>query len=210
WPEPFRSKVLEGRDVKVGVTPLAPEDQASLDGDPAERRATLNRLLFPAPTQAFESVREQYGDLSRVPTLDYLYGLKPGAEHFVSLEPGVDLLLSLEAIGEPDEQGMRSVMTTINGQLRPILVRDRSIQLETVAAEKADAAVPGQVAATFSGVVTLKVAEGDTVSAGQPIASIEAMKMEAAITTPVGGTVKRLAIRATQQVEAGDLLIVVE
>jgi pyruvate carboxylase len=36
------------------------------------------------------------------------------------------------------------------------------------------------------------------------------MKMEAAITTPVAGIVKRLAIRATEQVEAGDLLIVVE
>jgi pyruvate carboxylase len=210
WPEPFRSKVLKGRDVKVGITPITPEDQAALDGEPLERRAALNRLLFAAPTQAFEQVREQYGDLSGVPTLDYLYGLRPGVERFVTLEPGVDLLLSLEAIGEPDEQGMRSVMTTINGQLRPILVRDRSIQVDTVSAEKADPGVAGQVAAPFSGVVTLKVAEGETVEAGQPIASIEAMKMEAAITTPVGGTVKRLAIRTTQQVEAGDLLIVVE
>jgi pyruvate carboxylase len=210
WPEPFRSKVLKGRDIKVGITPITPDDQAALDGEPGERRAALNRLLFAAPTQAFEQVREQYGDLSGVPTLDYLYGLRPGVERFVTLEPGVDLLLSLEAIGEPDDQGMRSVMTTINGQLRPILVRDRSIQVETVSAEKADAAQPGQVAAPFSGVVTLKVAEGDAVEAGQPIASIEAMKMEAAITTPVGGTVKRLAIRTTQQVEAGDLLIVVE
>ena len=105
---------------------------------------------------------------------------------------------------------MRTVMTTLNGQLRPVFVRDRSITVESKAAEKADAAQPGQVAAPFSGVVTLKVAEGDTVEAGQPVASIEAMKMEAAITTPVGGTVARLAIPATQQVDAGDLLVVVE
>ena len=210
WPEPFRSKVLKGRDVKIGVTPITPEDQAALDGEPAERRQALNRLLFPQPTAQFEQSRELYGDLGKVSTVDYLYGLRPGAEHVVSLGPGVDLLLSLEAIGEPDEQGMRSVMTTINGQLRPILVRDRSVKVEVTTAEKADASVPGQVAAPFSGVVSLKVEEGDTVTAGQPIASIEAMKMEAAITTPVGGTVKRLAIRATQQVEAGDLLIVVE
>ncbi|WP_395639199.1 pyruvate carboxylase [Pseudolysinimonas sp.] len=210
WPEPFRSKVLEGRDIKIGTTPITPEDQAALDGDAAGRRSALNRLLFAAPTAAFEQVREQYGDLSGVPTLDYLYGLRTGVEHAVSLGPGVDLLLSLEAIGEPDEQGMRSVMTTINGQLRPILVRDRSIKVEVSTVEKADASVPGQIAAPFSGVVTLKVADGDTVTVGQPIASIEAMKMEAAITSPVAGTVKRLAIRATQQVEAGDLLIVVE
>ena len=68
----------------------------------------------------------------------------------------------------------------------------------------------GQIAAPFSGVVTLKVADGDKVEAGQPVASIEAMKMEAAITSPIAGTVKRLAIPSTQQVEAGDLLVVVE
>ena len=38
----------------------------------------------------------------------------------------------------------------------------------------------------------------------------EAMKMEAAITTPVAGRIARLAIPTTQQVEAGDLLVVVD
>jgi pyruvate carboxylase len=210
WPEPFRTKVLAGRTVKIGVTPLEPADIEALDGESGARRAALNRLLFAGPTTQFEQVRDQFGDLSVVDTVDYLYGLRPGVEHTVAIEPGVDLLLTLEAIGEADGQGMRTVMTTINGQLRPVFVRDLSIAVETTTAEKADPAVAGQVAAPFSGVVTLKVAEGDTVTAGQPVASIEAMRMEAAITTPVAGIVKRLAIRATEQVEAGDLLIVVE
>jgi pyruvate carboxylase len=210
WPEPFRTKVLAGRTVKIGVTPLEPADVTALEGDSTERRAALNRLLFPGPTATFEQQRELYGDLSVLDTVDYLYGLRQGVEHTVAMGPGVDLLLTLEAIGEADGQGMRTVMTNINGQLRPVFVRDLSVKVETKASEKADAAVPGQIAAPFSGVVTLKVAEGDTVDAGQPIASIEAMKMEAAITSPVAGTVKRLAIRPTQQVEAGDLLIVVE
>jgi len=101
-------------------------------------------------------------------------------------------------------------MTTLNGQLRPVNVRDRSVKVETKTAEKADASKPGQVAAPFSGVVTLKVEVGASVAAGQPVATIEAMKMEAAITTPVAGTVTRLAIPATQQVEAGDLIVVIE
>ena len=58
--------------------------------------------------------------------------------------------------------------------------------------------------------MTLKVAEGDAVEAGQVVASIEAMKMEAAITCAVGGTVERLAMSATQQVDAGDLLVVIK
>ena len=66
------------------------------------------------------------------------------------------------------------------------------------------------MAAPFAGVVTLQVSEGDPVSAGQSVATIEAMKMEAAITTGVSGRVKRLAVPKTQQVDAGDLLVVVE
>jgi pyruvate carboxylase len=210
WPEPFRSKVLKGRQVKTGVESLTADEKAGLEGDTEQRRATLNRLLFAAPTRQFAEVREQYGDLSNLDTVDYLYGLKSGAEHIVHMAPGVSLFVGLEAIGEADDKGMRTVMTTLNGQLRPVFVRDRSIAVQTASAEKADATKPGQVAAPFSGVVTLKVAEGDRVEAGTPIATIEAMKMEAAITSPVAGTVRRLAILETQQVDAGDLLVVVE
>jgi pyruvate carboxylase len=58
--------------------------------------------------------------------------------------------------------------------------------------------------------VTVTVKAGDTVSAGDTVATIEAMKMEASITTPVGGKVTRLAISAVEQVQGGDLLLVVE
>jgi pyruvate carboxylase len=209
WPEPFRTKVLAGRDVKPSITPLDADDEAGLAGDSATRRATLNRLLFPQPTKAYESARETYGDLSVLDTADYLYGLEQGGEHVVEIERGVQLYVGLEAIGEPDEKGIRSVMATLNGQLRPVSARDRSIDVEVLAAEKADTSKPGQVAAPFSGVVTLKVAVGDHVEPGQAVASIEAMKMEAAITTAQGGVVERLAISSTQQVDAGDLLVVI-
>ena len=210
WPEPFRTKVLAGRTVKIGVEPISNDDRTALAGTSADRQAALNRLLFPAPTRQFEQVRELFGDLSTVDTIDYLYGLQQGVEVAVEISKGVDLLLTLEAIGEADERGVRTVMTTINGQLRPVAVRDRSITVTVQAAEKADTNRPGHVAAPFSGVVTLKITEGDTVAAGQPVATIEAMKMEAAITTPVAGKVVRLAIPVTQQVDAGDLLVVVE
>ena len=55
----------------------------------------------------------------------------------------------------------------------------------------------------------MKAIPGDRVAAGQAVASIEAMKMEAAITSPVDGVVERVAIGTTQQVEAGDLLLVI-
>jgi pyruvate carboxylase len=207
WPEPFRTKVLAGRKVKIGTQPLTSEEEAGLAGDTATRRMTLNRLLFAGPTASFQENREVFGDLSVVDTTDYLYGLRQGVEHNIEIEKGVSLLVGLEAISEVDDQGMRTVMTTMNGQLRPVFVRDRSITVSDKAAEKADSTRPGHVAAPFSGVVTLQVEEGATVTAGQAIASIEAMKMEAAITAPIAGVVKRLAIPVTQQVEGGDLIV---
>jgi pyruvate carboxylase len=209
WPEPFRSKVLAGRTVNIEVGELTDADRAGLNGSAAERRATLNRLLFPAPTNSYEQSREQYGDLSVLKTIEYLYGLEQGVEHAVEIAPGIRLYVELEAIGAADDKGIRTVMTTLNGQLRPVFVRDRSIAVESRSAEKADSNQPGHVPAPFAGVVSLKVEVGATVAAGEPVASIEAMKMEAAITSPITGRVERVAISATQQVEAGDLLVVV-
>jgi len=209
WPEPFRSKVLAGRTVNIEVGELSESDRDALNGSATQRRQALNRLLFPAPTSMFERVRDQYGDLSVLKTDEYLYGLEQGEEHVIEIAPGVRLYVELEAIGAADDKGIRTVMTTLNGQLRPVFVRDKSIKVETRTAEKADPSQPGHVPAPFSGVVSLKVEVGATVAAGEPVASIEAMKMEAAITSPITGRVERLAIGATQQVEAGDLLVVV-
>ena len=209
WPEPFRSKALAGRKVPVRETVLAEDDSRALNTAGRLRQQTLNRLLFPGPTKEFTKARETYGEVGRLDTLDYLYGLRTGDEHTVPLGRGVKLILGLEAIGSPDERGMRTVMCTLNGQLRPIRVRDTSIKVDIKAAEKADPTTPGHVAAPFAGVVSVAVVEGDHVEAGQTVATIEAMKMEAAITTPVAGMVQRLALGSVQQVEGGDLVVVV-
>lgn len=205
WPEPFRSKALQGRSWQAPSAELSTADAQALADNP---RPTLNRLLFPGPTKEFQGNRSEYGDTSVVPTADYLYGLRPGTEHELQLERGVRLYVGLEAIGEPDERGLRSVVTTLNGQLRPLQIRDRSAASNVPVAEKADADNPNQVAAPFAGVVTLTVGEGEHVDAGATVATIEAMKMEAAITAPKAGTVARTAISPVQQVEGGDLVLV--
>lgn len=210
WPEPFRTKALQGRNVKVRVEELDPEDQQGLAGDSKTRRQTLNRLLFAGPTRDFEKLRAEYGDVSLLHTRDYLYGLVQHAEHVISLGKGVRLLVTLQAISEPDEKGMRTLMCTLNGQMRQIMVRDDNVESTVKAAEKADPANPGHVAAPFAGAVTAAVEVGDTVPVGGTIATIEAMKMEAAITSPSGGKVTRIAIEGTAQVQGGDLLVVVE
>jgi pyruvate carboxylase len=211
WPEPFRTKVLKGRTKKDDLAELSKEDLQILRGDDSALiQQTLNRLLFDKPTEEFLRLRENYGDLSSMATVDYLFGLQPETEHVVTLGKGLDLYVGLEAIGEADARGFRTVMTKLNGQLRPVTVRDYSIEVQTVDAEKADPNNPGHAAAPFSGVVTPRVEVGDKVEQGEPIATIEAMKMEASIAASKSGKIARLGIIGSQPVEAGDLIAVIE
>ncbi|MFO7243897.1 MAG: pyruvate carboxylase, partial [Actinomycetes bacterium] len=211
WPEPFRSKALEGRPAAKPPVALSAEDETILSVPGPQRRKRLNELLFPAPAREFEENYAKYGDISVLDTYHYLYGLKEGTgeEITIELEKGVTMLVSLEAIGVPDEHGMRWCMFSYNGQMRPVQVRDLSAEVRVVARERADAGNPGHVAAPFAGAVTAIVEEGQQVAAGQAVATIEAMKMEASITTPVAGTVQRVVVKGTEPLQGGDLVLVV-
>ena len=63
-----------------------------------------------------------------------------------------------------------------------------------------------RVTAPFAGMVVPAVRVGDRVAPGQVVATIEAIKMEAAITSPWAGTVARLDVSAYQAVEGGDVI----
>ncbi|WP_433333277.1 pyruvate carboxylase [Spirillospora sp. CA-294931] len=207
WAEPFRGKALEGRRHTPARAELTGDEEKALSGP--EVRETLDRLLFPGPAKEYRETVAAYGDLSVVPTSAFLYGLRRGQEVAIDLEPGVRVLAGLEAVGEIDEAGVRQVICTVNGQLRTLSVRDKSVVSDAPPVERADPDEPGQVAAPFDGSVTLRAAKGARVEAGDVVATIEAMKMEAAITAPVAGTVARLAVPEACQVQAGDLLIVI-
>jgi len=209
FPEPFRTEALSGR--RGPNAPSEPSDEelgALVDGD---RRAALSSILFSGPAAAQLEMRTLHGDLSVLPSTVFWYGLDIDADEdiVIELEPGVRIIVGLEAIGEPDADGMRSVVFRLNGQLRPIEVLDRSVSPKTTNTEKALTSNPGHVGAPFRGVVNVVVTIGDRVEAGQTVASIEAMKMESTISAPVAGEIERVVVSAAAPVEPGDLLVVV-
>ncbi|MDE0573094.1 pyruvate carboxylase [Demequina sp. B12] len=212
WPEPFRTKALQGRAAAPARKELSDEDKAALTQAGPERQRALNHLLFPGPAREFDAAVEQYGDISVVDTFHYLYGLTVGSgeEAMVELGEGVQVLVSLEALGEPDDHGERTAMFNYNGQLRPVQIRDESAKVDVVEREKADATVEGHVAAPFSGSVSAAVEEGAQVEAGQTVAVIEAMKMESAITAPISGTVARVVVSGAEALSGKDLILVIE
>lgn len=213
WPL-LREKALAGRgEGKNAVVEVDPDDEKKLtSSDRDERRITLNRLLFPKQAAEFFEHRRQYGNTEALEDRVFFYGLEEGEENiirFASDAGSPPMVVRLDAVGEPDDKGMRQVVANVNGQIRPMKVRDRSVESVTASAEKADATNPGHVAAPFAGVVSINVQVGDEVKAGDPVAVIEAMKMEATITATVDGTIERLALAKATKVEGGDLIVVI-
>ncbi len=105
---------------------------------------------------------------------------------------------------------MRTVLVRVNGQLRPVEVRDHAVKTTGAQIERADPSQPGHVPAPVTGIVSLLVTAGDTVAVGDPIATLEAMKMESTITAPRDGTIQRIAATTGTRLEQGDLLLVIE
>jgi pyruvate carboxylase len=208
FPQPFTERALSGRAKPAPTPPLEPAMLEVLSRPGAERRLALAELMFPGPLRDYLSARERHGDVSLLPTQAFFYGLREGDALPIDLAPGVRVIFELEAIGEPDEYAVRTVMTRVNGQLRPIDVRDRSIDVALHEIERADPANPGHVAAPVIGAVIIQVSAGDEVEAGAAVAVIEAMKMESTITAPISGRVDRVAISSGTRVERGDLLLV--
>ncbi len=208
-PQPFAARAIRGVAAVAGPS-TAVVDESALGRPGVERRAALARLLFPAPYRDFEDSRERFGDISVVPTKALFYGLRSGEELEIELEPGVRLLVELEAVGEADGHGMRSVLMRLNGQLRSLRVRDESAQVTSSHVERAGPHNPDHLAAPLTGLVTLRVEAGEEVEEGQPVALLEAMKMESTITAPRAGKVARVAVEDGMRLEQGDLILVLE
>ncbi|WP_240360739.1 biotin/lipoyl-containing protein [Pyxidicoccus caerfyrddinensis] len=116
-----------------------------------------------------------------LPTPNDFYGREVGQEIWVDLEPGKTRVISLSAVGEPDEDGCRTVYFALNGHNRSVLVRDRSRAAKVEARRQADRGNPNHVAASMPGtVIALHVKPGARVEAGAPLVTLEAMKLERA------------------------------
>lgn len=100
--------------------------------------------------------------------------------------------------------GRLRVVSSAVGPSRPVPTRLALARISGLPSPK----IAGGVTTPFGGVVTFLVAVGDRLAAGDVVAVVEAMKLEAAITTPVAGRVGRLDIPDQTQVEGGDLLLV--
>ncbi|MDB6001329.1 MAG: Methylcrotonyl-CoA carboxylase biotin-containing subunit [Rhizobacter sp.] len=93
--------------------------------------------------------------------------------------------------------------------------RGLSVRVEdktrSASAKQGDAAGDGKLRASMNGrVVAVMVAVGDTVEAGQPMLTLEAMKMEHIHAAPASGKVTALNVKAGDQVAASRIVAEIE
>ena len=113
-------------------------------------------------------------------------------------------------MGEPDENANRNVIFELNGSSRHALITDRTLTPTAKSRKKADKADLSQIGAPMPGLVAeLNVSIGNKVDAGDPLLTLEAMKMYTTVPSPHSGTVETIEVSSGDNVDTGDLLLVI-
>ena len=220
FPEVLQRKVLKGAkplNARPGeVLPSVDLETARKELQQSMPRAITDYefaswLMYPKVFTGYMSDRTRYGNLSALPTRTFFYGLAPGEEITVDLERGKHLIIRLVTVSDVHEDGTRTVFFELNGQPRPLKVVDRSQVAKRPPRRQAEPDQPGHVGAPMPGTIaTVAVSAGHEVARGDVLVTIEAMKMETAVRAERDGRVAQVLARPGEQVDAKDLLLILE
>lgn len=170
----------------------------------------LSYKFYPKVFEDYYQKKQEYGDVSKVPTRNFFFGMEPREETIVHIGEGKDIIIRLLSVSDPDEYGMRMVFFRMNGQTRNIEVKDKSLNIQKTENPKADKNDASQMGAPLQGMLSkIFVKEGDEVTKNQPLFVIEAMKMETTITAPSDAKVERIHLKEQTLVNADDLVLTV-
>jgi pyruvate carboxylase len=107
-----------------------------------------------------------------------------------------------------DAAGQRTAIFELNGYPRHVQVEDKSAAKATTARAKADPSDPLQIAAPMPGMVaSMAVSVGHKVKEGEPLLTLEAMKMFTTVTAACDGTVHEILVEVGQTLESKDLMM---
>ncbi|MBN8671818.1 MAG: pyruvate carboxylase [Chitinophagales bacterium] len=170
----------------------------------------LSYKFYPKVFEEGFAFRQEYGDVSAVPTSIFFYGMEMGQDTTIEIAKGKTLLIRLLSIGPVDDNGKRTVFFKLNGQTRNVDVLDKSVKVQKVENRKADKADANQIGAPLQGMLSkLLVNKGDKVKKNQPLFVIEAMKMETVVTAPHVATITSIDLPSSTLVNTGDLVMVI-
>ncbi|MGJ8743759.1 pyruvate carboxylase [Polaribacter sp.] len=171
----------------------------------------LSYKLYPKVFTDAYNKHLKYDSLINLPTKNFFYGMERGEEIIIELDRGKTLLITLDSVGKPNENGMVTVYFKVNGQGRYVQIKDASIKVHTVEHIKVDKNDPKEIGAPLQGMLsTILVKKGEKVTKNQPLFIIEAMKMETTITAVEDTTIKKIILKPGIMVNSEDLILTIE
>lgn len=166
----------------------------------------LSHLLYPKVFKNFYQHWLSYGDISKIPTKTFFFGMEKTEEIMVSIAHGKNIIIEYLNTNEADKNGERLVIFRINGDMRSVKVKDLKLLDQVVRNKKATA--ENEIGSPLQGSLSqILVKEGDSVTNDQPLFIIEAMKMESTITSTKSGKIKRIHLTEGSLVGQDDLVI---
>ena len=166
----------------------------------------LSFKLYPKVFKEYYEHIQEYDEVSHLPTPVFFYGMKQGDEVMVEIGKGKNIIIELVGLTDPDEHGVRVAAFRLNGQIRRMAIRDKSIAVQQKSNRKAEG--DKEIGSPLQGkIAEVKVKEGDKVKKDDVLFVIEAMKMETTVSSLVDGTVKKIHLNAGELVEQDDLVI---
>ncbi len=220
FPPGLQKKVLGGKaPLTVRPGELLPPADLQAERAAAEARAgrsitefeLASHLMYPKVFAEYAAERAAFGDVSMLPTPVFFYGMQSGQEINVDLERGKTLIVRYVTTSDAHEDGTRTVFFELNGQPRPIRVADRSRVAKRPPPRKVEAGNPKHVGSPMPGTIgTVSVRGGQHLARGDVLLTLEAMKMETTVRAEQDGVVKEVLAAPGLQVDAKDLLVVLE
>ena len=163
-------------------------------------------LMYPKVFIEFAAHHRKYGDVASLPTPAFFYGMRDREEVAIEIDAGKTLVVSMQGTAPTEEEGLTKVAFELNGQARTIRVEKAGAR--RTQRPQAEAGNPKHLPAPMPGIiVTVAVKSGQAVRAGDPLLSIEAMKMESQIRAEHDCTVRLTHVKPGDTVAAHDLLL---
>ncbi len=180
-------------------------------GRELEMTDLLSYKLYPKVFMEAYNNHVKFGNVVNIPTKNFFYGMDVGEEIMVELDKGKNVLISLMLKGAADDAGNVSIFFKINGQLRNVIIKDRSVKVEKIENVKAEVDNDKQIGAPLQGLLSnVLVKKGQQVKRNQPLFIIEAMKMETTVTATAEGMVDEIQLEGGSLVNSDDLVLVLK
>ena len=174
-------------------------------------RGVLSYCLYPKVLEDYISQQKEYGYIMRLGSHVFFHGLAVGETNKVNIADGKTLVIKYLGLGDIDSEGMRTVCFELNGIRRDVQVPDEAAQQKIVKVPMADPLNKGEVGSSIPGAVSkINVKVGDKVEENQTLITIEAMKMETAITAQIDGVVESIEVAEGDTVKCGQLLMKIQ